>query len=59
LAKLEYIERSNKDLELHQKIMQERAEQRYQKHYDMNSEILSDIVDFSTKVAEYLELTNK
>lgn len=39
--------------------MKEKAEERYNKHYNMNSEILSDIVDFSTKVAEYRELTNK
>uniref|UniRef100_X1Z7B7 Calponin-homology (CH) domain-containing protein n=1 Tax=Capitella teleta TaxID=283909 RepID=X1Z7B7_CAPTE len=59
LAKLEYIEQTKNDLDLHNKIMAERAEQRYKKHYDMSSDILSDIVDFSTKVAEYRELTNK
>lgn len=59
MAKLEYIEQTKNDLDLHNKIMAERAEQRYKKHYDMSSDILSDIVDFSTKVAEYRELTNK
>ena len=59
MAKLEYIEQTQKDLELHEQIMKERTEQRYQKHYDMCSDVLSDVVDFSTKVAEYRELTSK
>ena len=59
LAKLEYIEQTQKDQELHHRIMAEKAQARYRKHYDMCGNVLSDVVDFSTKVAEYRELTNK
>ena len=59
LAKLEYIEQTQKDRELHDRIMTERAEATYCKHYDMCSEILGSVVDFTTKVGEYRELTNK
>ncbi|XP_013409132.1 sperm flagellar protein 2 isoform X2 [Lingula anatina] len=59
LAKLEYIEQTRADRELHDKIMAERAEARYRKHYEMCSEVLSQVVDFSTKIGEYRELTNR
>jgi len=59
LAKLEYIEQTEKDRELHDQIMEQRAETRYQKHYTMASDVLSDIVDIVTRVGEYRELTNK
>lgn len=59
LAKLEYQEQTNRDQELHNQIMAQRAEERYHKHYDMCGEVLGDLVDFSTKVAEYRELTNR
>jgi len=39
--------------------MAERAKDRYTKHYNMCGEILGDIVDFSTKIGEYRELTDK
>ena len=59
LAKLEYQEQTKKDLELHSRIMAERAQEKYAKHYSECAGILSDILDFSTKVAEYRELTNQ
>ena len=59
LAKLEYLEQTKKDRELHDQIMAERAEERYKKHYDMCNDVLLDIVDFTTKVGEYRELTNR
>lgn len=57
LAKIEYQEQTEKDRELHNKIMAERAEEKYRKHYDYCADILNDIIDFSCKVAEYRELT--
>ena len=59
LAKLEYIEQTEKDRELHDKIAAERAEDRYRKHYTICMDELLSIVDFSTKTGEYRELTNK
>ena len=59
LAKLEYIEQTKKDQELHDKITAERAEAKYKKHYEMCSEIMDNMVDFTTKIGEYRELTNK
>lgn len=59
LAKLNYIEQIEKDKELHNKIKQEREEARYKKHYDMCMQTLLNIVDLTTKVGEYRELTNK
>lgn len=59
LAKLEYIEQTKRDQELHDKIAAQRAEERYQKHYNMCTEELLSMVDFSTKVGEYRQLTNK
>ncbi|XP_041476082.1 sperm flagellar protein 2-like isoform X2 [Lytechinus variegatus] len=58
-AKLEYIEQTQRDKELHDKIAQERAEAKYQKHYNLCKDILMDIVDFSCKVGKYRELTNR
>ncbi len=59
LARLEYIEQTQKDQELHNQIMAQRAEERYHKHYQQCGEVLGDILDFSTKIAEYRELTNR
>ncbi|XP_072172673.1 sperm flagellar protein 2-like [Diadema setosum] len=58
-AKLEYIEQTQRDKELHDRIAQERAEARYQRHFDHCKSILMDIVDFSCKVGKYRELTNR
>jgi hypothetical protein len=59
LAKIEYAEQIRKDQELHNQIMAERAQQTYRKHYDLCADILGDIVDFTCKVGEYRELTNR
>nr|XP_020851340.1 sperm flagellar protein 2 isoform X1 [Phascolarctos cinereus] len=56
-AKLEYEEQAQKEIEIHERITAERAQARYKKHYSMCAEILDHIIDFSTKVAEYRELT--
>ncbi len=59
LARLEYIEQTQKDRALHDQIAEERAQARYNKHYEMCNEMLLSMVDFTTKVGEYRELTNK
>lgn len=59
LAKLEYEEQTKKDQELHDKIAAERAEARYTKHYESCNEVVNQLVDFTCKVAEYRELTEK
>ena len=59
LARLSYEEQTKRDREQHDKIMGERAEERYRKHYSMCAEILGDMLDFSSKVTEYRELTNR
>ncbi|KAI8510088.1 hypothetical protein Bbelb_125160 [Branchiostoma belcheri] len=57
LAKLEYIEQTKAEQELHDRIAAERAEQRYRRHYDMCMEVTLQIVDYATKFGEYRELT--
>ena len=59
LAKLDYEEQTRRDRELHDKIMAERAEERYRKHYSECADILGDVLDFSSKICEYRELTNR
>ena len=59
LAKKEYLEQTMKDKELHDRIAAERAENKYRKRYNSCFDVLDQIVDFSCKVAEYRELTNK
>lgn len=58
LAKLDYLEQSKKDKEFHDLIAAERAEAKYKKHYELCSDVLNQIFDFSCKVAEYRELTD-
>ncbi|XP_060552949.1 sperm flagellar protein 2-like isoform X2 [Ruditapes philippinarum] len=59
LSKQEYEEQTRKDKELHDKIAAERAEAKYRKHYEMCQGVVDQIVDFTCKVTEYRELTNK
>lgn len=59
LAKIEYEDQIRKDQELHDKIAAERTAEKYKKHYEMNMEVVNQVVDFSCKVAEYRDLTNK
>lgn len=58
LAKLEYLEQSKKDKEFHDLVAADRAEAKYKKHYELCYEVVSQIFDFSFKVAEYRELTD-
>ncbi len=50
LAKLEYFEQVKKDKEFHDLIAAERAEAKYKKHYEICSELVGQIFDFSMKV---------
>lgn len=59
LAKIDSEEQALREKEVHEQIAVERAQARYQKHYSMCAEILDQILDLSTKVADYRMLTNK
>ncbi|KAM4879293.1 sperm flagellar protein 2 [Sylvia borin] len=61
LAKQETIDNEEqiiREREHHETIAAERAKTRYKKHYSLCWEILSQIIDLSTKVGEYRQLTN-
>ncbi|XP_009069063.1 PREDICTED: sperm flagellar protein 2, partial [Acanthisitta chloris] len=47
-----------KERECYEKIAAERAQERYKKHYSICWEMISQIIDLSTKVGEYRQLTN-
>ncbi|XP_069897125.1 sperm flagellar protein 2 isoform X2 [Dipodomys merriami] len=57
-AKIEFEEQIFREKEIHEKIAVERAQARYEKHYTICGEILDQILDLSTKVADYRMLTN-
>ncbi|KAM4875931.1 sperm flagellar protein 2 [Thomomys bottae] len=57
-AKIDFEEQIFREKEIHEKIAVERAQARYEKHYRICEEILDQILDLSTKVADYRMLTN-
>uniref|UniRef100_A0A8C0ACN6 Sperm flagellar 2 n=1 Tax=Bos mutus grunniens TaxID=30521 RepID=A0A8C0ACN6_BOSMU len=57
-AKIDFEEQALRDKEIHEQIAIERAQARYEKHYSICAEILDQILDLSTKVADYRLLTN-
>ncbi|XP_053770233.1 sperm flagellar protein 2 isoform X1 [Desmodus rotundus] len=57
-AKIDFEERAIREREIHEQIAVERAQARYQKHYIICAAILDQILDLSTKVADYRMLTN-
>ncbi|XP_032754683.1 sperm flagellar protein 2 isoform X2 [Rattus rattus] len=57
-AKIDFAEQTLRAKEIHEKIAMERAQQRYEKHYGICAEILDQILDLCTKVADYRLLTN-
>ncbi|XP_069125844.1 sperm flagellar protein 2-like isoform X2 [Argopecten irradians] len=59
LAREEYSEQTRKDQEKHDQIAAERAENKYRKHYDMCMDVVNELVNFTCKVGEYRELTDK
>lgn len=58
MAKYEYLEQTKKDKEFHDLIAADRAEAKYKKHYEICSDVVNQIFEFSCKVAEYRELTD-
>lgn len=58
-AKIDFEEQILREKEIHEQISVERAQARYKKHYAVCAEILDQILDLSTKVADYRMLTNK
>lgn len=44
---------------MHDRIAAERAQARYQKHYDFCKEVLEQVVDLATKAGEYRLFTAK
>uniref|UniRef100_F1SNC1 Sperm flagellar 2 n=1 Tax=Sus scrofa TaxID=9823 RepID=F1SNC1_PIG len=57
-AKIDYEEQALREKEMHEQIAAERVQARYKKHYSICAEILDQILDLSTKVADYRMLTN-
>nr|XP_008260336.1 sperm flagellar protein 2 isoform X7 [Oryctolagus cuniculus] len=57
-AKIDFEEQILREKEIHEQIAVERAQARYKKHYAVCAEILDQILDLSTKVADYRMLTN-
>ncbi|KAJ7335057.1 hypothetical protein JRQ81_012998, partial [Phrynocephalus forsythii] len=61
LAKQEKIdleEQALKEKQLHAKLLAERAEVRYKKHYAICWEVVEQMIDLVTKIGEYRMLTN-
>ncbi|XP_023379445.1 sperm flagellar protein 2-like isoform X1 [Pteropus vampyrus] len=57
-AKIDFEEQAIREKAIHEQIAVERAQARYKKHYLICAEILDQILDLSTKVADYRMLTN-
>ncbi|XP_060703096.1 sperm flagellar protein 2 [Hemiscyllium ocellatum] len=55
--RLEHTEQIQREREVHERIMAQRAEQRFRKHYSLCQEVVEHIIDLVTKIAEYRELT--
>eukprot|EP00794_Sanderia_malayensis_P007710 gene7710-8548_t len=58
-AKHEYDNEVKENIKLHNTIVAEKAKQKYAKRYNICRDMLLEIVDFSCKVGEYRELTDK
>uniref|UniRef100_A0A667FVX1 Sperm flagellar 2 n=2 Tax=Lynx canadensis TaxID=61383 RepID=A0A667FVX1_LYNCA len=57
-AKIDFEEQALREKEIHEQIAVERAQARYKKHYTICADILDQILDLSTKVADYRMLTD-
>ncbi|XP_012974476.2 sperm flagellar protein 2 isoform X3 [Mesocricetus auratus] len=57
-AKIDFAEQTLREKETHEKIAVERAQARFEKHYGICAEVLDQILDLCTKVADYRLLTN-
>ncbi|RXM91417.1 Sperm flagellar protein 2 [Acipenser ruthenus] len=56
--KIDYMEQTRKEIELHDAIAAEYAAARYRKHFDICQDVLNQIIDLVTKAGEYRELTH-
>ena len=54
---MDYAEEIAAAQELHQRLLLERRERKYEKHFQLCKDILMQMVDFSLKAVEYRELT--
>jgi len=59
LYNAEHEEEIRQAREQHEQLMGQRGADRYNKHYSMCSQVVIDIVDLTTRIAEYREFTNK
>ncbi|XP_076812230.1 sperm flagellar protein 2-like [Clavelina lepadiformis] len=59
VVKKDYEDEINREKERHERIMAEKAQEKYRRHYSLCQDTLDSIVDFSFKIAEYRELTEK
>jgi len=59
VARQDYEKEIQRGIELHARIMAERAQSRYRKHYGLCRETLNAVVDFACKIAEYRQLTER
>ncbi|XP_036703493.1 sperm flagellar protein 2 [Balaenoptera musculus] len=57
-AKIDFEEHALRVKEIHEQIAVERVQAHYKKHYSICAEILDQILDLSTKVADYRMLTD-
>ncbi|XP_023567802.1 sperm flagellar protein 2 isoform X2 [Octodon degus] len=57
-AKIDFEEQILREKQVHEQIAVERTQARYRKHYKICEDILDQILDLSTKVADYRMLTN-
>ncbi|XP_052599103.1 sperm flagellar protein 2 isoform X4 [Peromyscus californicus insignis] len=57
-AKIDFAEQTFREKEMHERMAAERAQARFEKHYGICAEILDQILDLCTKVADYRLLTN-
>ena len=56
---LQHENQISKDREFHQTLMAIRKRVKDEKHYSICHDIVSKIIDLTTTIAEYRELTNK
>ena len=59
LSKIQYLEQTKHDKDLHEHLMNQRSLEKYDKHYSICKQILGDMVDVAMKIGEYRELTNQ
>lgn len=56
---MEHEDEMRRARKLHARLACERVTARYNKHYNLCLQVVSDIVDLTARIAEYREFTNK